>query len=85
MRALLTRLTVLAGVAFAVTSFALGLRLPIPGVPQLAATPAGLPAEIPYLPAFFILGIMLMFLSAVVYELLPGNRNASPPVRPRPR
>lgn len=85
MRASLTRLTVLAGLVLAGTSFALGLRLPIPGITQPAAGPAGLPAEVPYLPAVFILGIMLMFLSAVVYELLPGSRNASPPVRSRPR
>jgi len=85
MRAFLTRLMVLAGVVFAATSFTLGLRLPIPGVPQLTAAPTGLPGEIPYLPVFFILGIMLMFLSAVVYELVPSGRNASPPVRPRPR
>lgn len=85
MRALYARLMVVAGAVFAASSFVLGLRLSVPWIPQLSVAPGGLPAEIPYLPVFFILGIILMFLSAVVYELLPGNGHRSPPVRPRPR
>lgn len=76
MRTVLTRLTVLAGLAFAVTSFWLAVPLRLSGVTALVATPAPR-GEPPYLPAFFILGIMLVFLAAVVYELLPGEGRRS--------
>jgi hypothetical protein len=73
MRIVLTRLTALAGVMLAVTSFALALPVRLPG----AATAFGgwpmVTRPIPYLPAVFILGIMLIFLAAVVYELLPDR------------
>ena len=85
MRVVTARVMILAGLVFAATSFTLGLRLRIPGIPMLSSAPPQGAGEIPFLPAFFILGIMLMFLSAVVYELIPGRRAPAPPARPRLR
>ncbi|HXF82906.1 MAG TPA: hypothetical protein VNN19_09170 [bacterium] len=79
MRATLTRVIVLAGLILAAMSFALALPLRIPGVTVFATAPAGSDGAVPYLPALFILGIMLVFLAAVVYELLPDR---SPPPWP---
>lgn len=46
------------------------------------AAPLGLPTSpaysdprLPFAPALFILGVMLVFLAAVVYELLPERTN----------
>jgi len=81
MRTTLARVTALAGLVFAATSFALALPLRIPGVAVFAVASAESGGVIPYLPAVFILGIMLMFLAAVVYELLP-DRSQTPPRPP---
>ncbi len=47
------------------------------------AAPLGLPTSpaysnprLPFAPALFILGVMLVFLAAVVYELLPDRAGA---------
>ena len=44
------------------------------------ATPLGVPTSpahsdpvVPFAPAFFLLGVMLVFIAAVVYELIPDK------------
>lgn len=51
----------------------------------LLATPIGTPTEVrfsqprlPFAPALFILGVILVFLAAVVYELMPDRGAATP-------
>jgi hypothetical protein len=73
MRVLLARLTALAGVVLAVTSFVLALPVRLPGPATAFGGWPMVTRPIPYLPAVFILGIMLIFLAAVVYELLPDR------------
>lgn len=73
MRTAVTRLTIVAGFIFAATSFAVALPLRIPRAPFLTTGPPNLVQPVPYLPAFFILGIALMFIAAVLYELLPDR------------
>ncbi len=78
MRTLITRTLVVVGLATATVSFALALPLRLPGAA------AGIPAvarPIPYLPAAFIAGLMLVFLAAVAYELLT-DRDTTEPWRP---
>lgn len=66
MRGLVALLILVAGVALAVVSYFL-LAAPLgPPIGPEYSTSRMLGA-----PAIFILGIMLVFLSAVVYELLP--------------
>lgn len=79
MRTTLTRLTIVAGVVIAASSFALALSPRLPVAPPTAVLPAVLARPIPYLPAFFILGIMLMFVAAVIYELLPDHTDRQDP------
>lgn len=74
MRTVIARVFVAAGLAMAGLSFALALPVRLPGA---AAIPA-VAAPIPYLPAVFIAGIMLVFLAAVVYELLPDREPGDP-------
>lgn len=74
-RTALARLIILTGFLVAATSFGLALPLRIPGVPVLGETAPGLVQPIPYLPVVFIVGIMLMFIAAAVYELLPDRTN----------
>jgi hypothetical protein len=88
MRVLLARLTALAGVVLAVTSFALALPVRLPGTATAFGGGMALMPPVPYLPAVFILGIMLIFLAAVVYELVPDpaedpGRWSGPPGRGR--
>lgn len=49
------------------------------------ATPIGKPTSVrfsnprvPFAPALFILGVMLVFIAALVYELLPERRDRGP-------
>lgn len=71
MRATLAMLMVVGGFALQAVSY------------FLLAAPWGIPTSpvysnprVPFTPGLFILGVMLVFLAAVVYELLPeqGNR-----------
>jgi hypothetical protein len=64
MRKTLTLLCLLAGIGLASVSFFMA----IPADP-FASSP-----KIPFASVFFIAGVMLAFLSAVVYELTPGKR-----------
>lgn len=68
MRLMLTFLTLGAGIALAVVSY------------FLLAAPLGLPTDesfsnprVPMAPLLFIIGVAIVFLSAVVYELLPES------------
>ncbi|MBI4497457.1 MAG: hypothetical protein HY689_06130 [Chloroflexi bacterium] len=70
MRATVTLLTLAAGLTLAAVSY------------FFLAAPLGLPAHegysnprMPYAPVLFILGVVLVFLTAVVYELLPEQGN----------
>ena len=49
------------------------------------ATPIGKPTDVsfsnprvPFAPVFFIVGVVLVFLAALVYELLPDRRASRP-------
>ncbi len=69
MRIALTLLMVLAGFGLqAVSYFFLAAPLGVPSSPVYSEP------RVPYAPALFILGVMLVFLAAVVYELLPDRR-----------
>ncbi len=70
MRVVLSALTLAAGVALAVISY------------FLLTAPLGLPTaerfsnpRVPFAPTLFILGVVLVFLSAVVYELFPERKS----------
>lgn len=69
MRLLVSISTLVSGVALAVVSY------------FLMAAPLGIPTSerfsnprVPLAPTFFILGVTLVFLSAVVYELFPERK-----------
>jgi hypothetical protein len=64
MRKTLTLLCILAGIGLAAVSFFMAIP----------ADPFGSTPKMPFASVFFILGIMLAFLSAVVYELTPARR-----------
>lgn len=66
MRTGLVVLLVVLGFALQVVSY-FGLSAPL-GVPT---DPSFSNPRLPFAPAVFILGVMLVFLAAVVYELLP--------------
>lgn len=68
-RTILTILMVIAGFALqAVSYFLLAAPLGIPTSPVFSNP------RLPFAPGLFILGVMLVFLAAVVYELLPERR-----------
>lgn len=68
MRAAWTLLLVVAGFALqAVSYFFLAAPLGVPTSPVYSNP------RVPFAPAVFILGVMLVFLAAVVYELLPES------------
>ena len=64
MRKTLTLLCLLAGIGLA--SFSFFMAIP--------ADPFGSSPKMPFASVFFIVGVMLAFLSAVVYELTPAKR-----------
>lgn len=66
MRKTLTLLCLLAGIGLASVSFFMAIP----------ADPFGSTPKMPFASVFFIVGVMLAFLSAVVYELTPGKRIA---------
>ncbi len=66
MRRTLTLAMVIGGFALQAVSYFL-LAAPL-GVP---VSPAYSEPRLPFAPALFILGVMIVFLAAVVYELLP--------------
>ncbi len=69
MRAALTILMVIGGFALqAVSYFLLAAPLGTPVSPYYSNP------RLPFAPAIFILGVMLVFLAAVVYELLPEKK-----------
>ncbi len=68
MRTALTLLLVVAGFGLQMGSYFF-LAAPL-GLPS---SPAYSDPQVPYAPALFILGVMLVFLAAVVYELLPDR------------
>ncbi len=65
MRKAMFLLTLLGGLALAVTGFMLSA--------PLGATTSEVISDpkLPFAPTLFVVGIMLLFLSAVVYELFP--------------
>lgn len=65
MRKAMFLLTLLGGLALAVTGFMLSAPLG-PTTSSVISDP-----KLPFAPALFVLGIILLFLSAVVYELFP--------------
>ncbi len=68
MRTTLAVLMVVGGFALQAVSYFL-LAAPI-GVPT---SPSFSDPRLPFAPALFIFGVMLVFLAAVVYELLPED------------
>ncbi len=64
MRKTMSLLTLLVGLALAVTGFLLS-------APLRHASPIVSDPVLPFAPAIFVLGVILLFASAVVYELLP--------------
>ncbi len=66
MRGVIALAVLLVGVVLAAVSYFL-LAAPL-GAP---VSPVTSDPRLPFAPGLFILGIMLVFLSAVVYELLP--------------
>ncbi|GIX47175.1 MAG: hypothetical protein KatS3mg131_1386 [Candidatus Tectimicrobiota bacterium] len=71
MRTVLAILMVLCGFALqAVSYFFLAAPLGIPSGPEYSNP------RLPLAPLLFILGVMLVFLAAVVYELLPEREQA---------
>lgn len=69
MRTVWTLLLVAGGFALQVVSYLL-LAAPL-GTP---VSPAYSDPRVPFAAGFFVLGVMLVFLGAVVYELLPARR-----------
>ena len=68
MRVLLTAAMILLGFALqAVSYFVLAAPLGIPTSPVYSEP------QVPFAPLLFILGVMMVFLSAVVYEVLPDS------------
>lgn len=70
MRTVLTILMIIGGFALQAVSYFL-LAAPL-GIPT---SPAFSNPRLPFAPTLFILGVMLVFLAAVVYELLPESKN----------
>jgi steroid 5-alpha reductase family enzyme len=69
MRAFLTILMIVLGFALqAVSYFFLAAPLGIP------TSPAFSEPRLPFAPLIFIVGVMLVFLAAVVYELIPDKQ-----------
>lgn len=69
MRVLLTLLMIVAGFALQAVSY-LYLAAPL-GIPS---SPVYSDPRVPFAPLIFIIGIMLVFLAAVVYELMPDKQ-----------
>lgn len=70
MRTLWTILLVIAGFALqGVSYFFLAAPLGVP-TSEAFSNP-----RVPFAPALFVLGVMLVFIAAVVYELLPDRRD----------
>lgn len=70
MRAAITLLMVLGGFVLQAVSY-FGLTAPL-GLPT---SPVFSNPRLPFAPLLFILGVMLVFLAAVVYELLPEREH----------
>ena len=67
MRKAMTLLTLLVGLALTVVGFVLAAPFgPLDN-------PAISDPKLPFAPTLFVLGVMLLFASAVVYELYPGK------------
>ena len=64
MRKKMTLLCLLTGIGLAVASF----------IMAIPADPFGSTPKVPFASVFFIVGVMLSFLSAVVYELMPNDK-----------
>lgn len=67
MRKAMFFLTLLSGLALAIIGFLLSAPLG-PTTSSVISDP-----RLPFAPTLFVLGIMLLFGSAIVYELYPGN------------
>lgn len=63
-------LSLVVGVALAISGFVLALPRPMTAGINVSNIPV-----MQFAPVLFILGVMLMLLSAVVYEVLPGGRD----------
>lgn len=69
MRLTLFLLTLLTGLALAIVGF--NLAAPIgPTLGPINSNP-----RVPFAPGIFVIGVVLMFASAVVYELVPSGRD----------
>lgn len=64
MRRTMTLLCLAAGIGLATTSFFMAIP----------AEPLGSSPRVPFASVFFIVGVMVSLLSAVVYELMPGKK-----------
>ncbi len=67
MRKFVFVLTIVIGLALAVAGFSLAAPI------GPTADPVYSNPRMPFAPAMFTLGVMIVFLSAVVYELFPGG------------
>lgn len=67
MRSTMFLLTLLIGLALAVAGFLLAAPLGATNGPVISDP------RVPFAPALFVVGVMLTFASAVVYELCPDN------------
>jgi hypothetical protein len=83
MRTAIARMTLLSGLVLTTASFVLAMSPRLSILPAVAGPTMTVARPVPYLPALFILGIMLMFLAPVAYELWPDNTGTEPPARAR--
>jgi hypothetical protein len=72
MRKTLTILMIVLGIALSGVSYFIWAA-PISSSPMTAVSSD---PRVPYAPTFFIVGIVLVFLAAVVYELLPDREGS---------
>jgi hypothetical protein len=70
MRTIISLLVLLGGIALAVVSYFF-LAAPL----GQSTNPEFSNPRLPFAPALFILGVILVFLSAVTYELLPEKKD----------
>ncbi len=70
MRVALTSLTLLAGAALLLISYFV-LAAPAIGGPPVTENFSN--PQVPFAPLFFVIGVILMFVAPLVYELLPSR------------
>ncbi len=70
MRVALTSLTLLAGAALVLVSYFV-LAAPAIGGPPVKESFSN--PQVPFAPLFFVIGVILVFVAPLVYELLPSR------------